>query len=64
MFYVDYGNTELLEEERISALNPVFNHCPMLAVRFKLHGVTPSKGHDWSIASMYSTLRKRKKMWS
>ena len=43
VFYVDYGNTGVLEEKDIRKLTPEFMHLPHQAVECFLYGVTLSK---------------------
>eukprot|EP00118_Oscarella_pearsei_P017554 m.174788 g.174788 ORF g.174788 m.174788 type:complete len:975 (+) comp39118_c0_seq15:3105-6029(+) len=57
VFYVDYGDMELLEESRLSALNPVFFHFPVQAVECKLRHVSPVQS-EWSTDSKDLFIRK------
>ena len=50
VFYIDYGNNETVETERLRELKPEFLRLPAQAVSFSLHGVDINR--QWSSAEV------------
>ncbi|XP_038164468.1 tudor domain-containing 6 isoform X1 [Cyprinodon tularosa] len=51
VFFVDYGNTEVVEKSKIKILSPEFKRMPQLGLKCTLAGVRP-QGRKWSQSAL------------
>ena len=54
MFYVDYGNTELVDERNIRSMEHKFLHVPFQALECFLP-LDPTDGNTWTEDAKYDT---------